>query len=100
MYCISVKRHGMIDFTLCMYSVYMRDGFKYYKYEEVSTGTVWVCVGIEMACFRCRGIMILDFISVGFRPCSLPPVSSYIRFGLRGLGARSIKPFLPYIVKG
>src|SRR6218665_1300404 len=61
---ISVKRHGMIDFTLCMYSVYMRDGIKYYKYEEVSTWTVWVWVGIEKACFRCRGIMILDFISM------------------------------------
>jgi len=47
-----------------MYSVYMQDGFKYYKYEEVSTWTVWVWVGIEMACFRCRGIMILDFISM------------------------------------
>ena len=49
----------MIDFTLCMYSVYMRDGIKYYKYEEVSTWTVWV--GIEMVC---RDIMILDFRSM------------------------------------
>ena len=60
-YCISVKRHGMIDFTLRMYSVYMRDGIKYYKYEEVNTWTVWVWIGIEMGC---RGIMILDFISM------------------------------------
>src|SRR6218665_1164072 len=36
---------------------------------------------------------------VGFRPCFLPPVCSYIRFWLRGLGDRSIKSFLPYTVK-
>ena len=46
----------MIDFTLCMCSVYMRDGIKYYKYEEVSTWTVCVWVG--------RDIMILDFRSM------------------------------------
>ena len=33
-----------------LYSVYMRYGIKYYKYEEVSTWTVWVWVGIEMPC--------------------------------------------------
>src|SRR6218665_3274333 len=37
---------------------------------------------------------------VGFRPCFLPPVSSYIRFGLRDLADRSIQSYLPYIVKG
>src|SRR6218665_1494427 len=34
----------MIDFTLCMYSVYMRDVIKYYQYEEVSIWTVWVWI--------------------------------------------------------
>ena len=33
----------------------MRGDFAYYKQEVLNKWTVWVWVGIEMACFRCRG---------------------------------------------
>src|SRR6218665_2932755 len=41
----------------------MRADLAYYKWEVLNKWTVWVWVGIEMACFRCRGIMIFFFIS-------------------------------------
>src|SRR6218665_2814197 len=69
-----------------------------YSAHSISTTSLLYSEAIPTQHGYCVGVSRRS--TVGFRPCFLPPVSSYIRFGLRGLGARSIQSFLPYIVKG
>src|SRR6218665_327451 len=61
----------MIDFTLCMYSVYMRDGIKYYKYEEVFYQTLKLPSLTTLnflRCFKEFFFTLLDIIMRGNYP--------------------------------